>query len=393
MAHDVFISHSSQDKTIADAICATLERSNIRCWIAPRDVMYGEEWAPAIIKAIKQSRIFVLIFSSNSNNGEQVKREVKNAADMGIPIIPFRIKNEPLSDHMQYYISTAHWLDALTPPLEDHLEELTKAVSRLLSIPTNIKVPPIKQPPKRSLRGLRSLLAIGTTIAVIGIAIIFLIFIGQGKWWGKKDSLSEYISQTKIPALKGENLPQSASPIIVEKYSTQQANIIKSHIADAEKGMLPFEPQGIWQAYQHMQQALGTEGLEVSDQILAAKVHRVMAGVYFAVYTISTPTVPNTSIPSPSISKAQEEVYRLSRNNPWGKAAKHLEDSLRLDPKQADSPKLKKTAELLGSAENLSADQYGEIMRLLVPASRDSEAMKLLTLMMKERAKQKSAGK
>lgn len=34
MAHNVFISYSSKDKTIADAVCAGLEMEKIRCWIA-----------------------------------------------------------------------------------------------------------------------------------------------------------------------------------------------------------------------------------------------------------------------------------------------------------------------------------------------------------------------
>ena len=38
MNHNVFISHSSHDKEIANAICHYLEDGGIRCWIAPRDI-------------------------------------------------------------------------------------------------------------------------------------------------------------------------------------------------------------------------------------------------------------------------------------------------------------------------------------------------------------------
>ena len=41
---DVFLSHSTQNKTVADAVCATLERRGIRCWVAPRDIPGGENW-------------------------------------------------------------------------------------------------------------------------------------------------------------------------------------------------------------------------------------------------------------------------------------------------------------------------------------------------------------
>jgi TIR domain len=70
--HDVLISYSHADKTIADAVYATLEKRGIRCWIAPRDISPGAEWASAIAEAIPASRIFVLIHSKSSNEARQV---------------------------------------------------------------------------------------------------------------------------------------------------------------------------------------------------------------------------------------------------------------------------------------------------------------------------------
>jgi hypothetical protein len=34
--HSVFLSHSSQDAAVAQAVCAYLEREGIKCWLAPR---------------------------------------------------------------------------------------------------------------------------------------------------------------------------------------------------------------------------------------------------------------------------------------------------------------------------------------------------------------------
>ena len=133
MAHDVFISYSERDKTVADAMCATLEGRKIRCWIAPRDVGPGT-WAGALIDAIRESRVFVLIFSDGSNRSPQVLREVAEAVSSGIPIIPFRIEDVQLSKDMQYYIKTIHWLDAFTPPLERHLKKLVGWIEALLAV-------------------------------------------------------------------------------------------------------------------------------------------------------------------------------------------------------------------------------------------------------------------
>jgi len=103
MAHDVFISYSSKDKPIADAVCATLEGSKIRCWIAPRDVLPGVPYGEALINALNQSRLLVLVFSADANNSPQVMREVERAVNKNIPIIPFRIENVLPSKSMEFF--------------------------------------------------------------------------------------------------------------------------------------------------------------------------------------------------------------------------------------------------------------------------------------------------
>jgi hypothetical protein len=133
MAHDVFISYSSKDKAVADAMCASLEARKIRCWIAPRDVLPGEVYAEALIESLNQSRLMVLVFSANSNESPQVIREVERAVNKGIPIIPFRIEDVIPSKSMEYFVSSSHWLDAMTPPLEKHLQRLGETVELFLN--------------------------------------------------------------------------------------------------------------------------------------------------------------------------------------------------------------------------------------------------------------------
>src|ERR1700704_6579641 len=132
MAHDVFISHSSNNRTVANAVCAALESIGIRCWIAPRDVLPGRSYSGEITRAIQQSRAFVLIFSEHSNNSEQVLREVQLAANSRLHIVQFRIDAVVPSDDLEYYLSGPHWLDAVTPPLENHLDQLRSSMKALL---------------------------------------------------------------------------------------------------------------------------------------------------------------------------------------------------------------------------------------------------------------------
>jgi hypothetical protein len=136
MAHDVFISYSSKDKAVADAVCATLEAKKIRCWIAPRDVLPGMPYGKALSDALHASRIMVVVLSANSNASQQVMREVESAVDGGITIVPLRIEDVQPSGSMEYFLKAIHWLDALTGPLEEHLQVLAESVQRLLETPS-----------------------------------------------------------------------------------------------------------------------------------------------------------------------------------------------------------------------------------------------------------------
>ena len=113
MAHEVFISYSANDKPVADAVCARLEQDNFRCWYAPRDVAPGADRGAAILEAVEQSKVMVLIFTDFANESGEVLREINNAVRCGVVIVPFRLTKASPSGSMRYYLSTVHWLDAL----------------------------------------------------------------------------------------------------------------------------------------------------------------------------------------------------------------------------------------------------------------------------------------
>jgi hypothetical protein len=142
MAHDVFISYSSKDKLTAEATCAVLEQNGIRCWIAPRDITPGMSWGASIIDAINQARVMVLVFSGHTNKSSRVEREIERAVNRSIPIIPMRITDISPDKSIELFISTPHWLDAFSPPLEKHLKRLAEIVRHLLASQYETKTQP-----------------------------------------------------------------------------------------------------------------------------------------------------------------------------------------------------------------------------------------------------------
>lgn len=177
MPYDAFISYCSEDKKIADAVCGTLEANKIRCWIAPRDVGAGRTWSSAIVEAIADSAVMVVIFSKHSNGSPQVMREIERAVHKGVSIIPFRVENVVPSKDLEYFISSCHWLDAMNPPLENHITELAQAILALQRRETPAATPPTAKPKPRK----RSLALWGSVALAAALTIAACLWVLTSK--------------------------------------------------------------------------------------------------------------------------------------------------------------------------------------------------------------------
>src|SRR5204862_5422053 len=96
------------------------------------DIPPGAPWGAAIVDAIQNSRVMVLIFSDNANTSGQIAREVERAADYGVTIVPIRVEDVAPAQSLQYFLSNIHWLDALSPPLERRLQEIAAKIKPML---------------------------------------------------------------------------------------------------------------------------------------------------------------------------------------------------------------------------------------------------------------------
>ncbi|MBQ3999810.1 MAG: TIR domain-containing protein [Oscillospiraceae bacterium] len=133
MAKDVFISYSHIDAETADSVCEKLEQSGIECWIAPRNIGPGDEWASAIMDALNACKIVLLIFSEASNASVQVLREIDKAVSLKKIIIPYRISDLKPTDAMDYYLSTVSFQDAFGRYAKKAPDALLKRVKRALA--------------------------------------------------------------------------------------------------------------------------------------------------------------------------------------------------------------------------------------------------------------------
>jgi hypothetical protein len=151
MAHQVFVSYSSKDAAAAEAVCAALEGRTIACWIAPRDIVPGDDYGESILDAIDTCRILLMIVSPHANQSSQIRRELERTMRTDTPIVPFRVAHGAVSKSLEYYTGPCEWLDSPSAPLEQHLRRLCDVVAAALSSQDGQAAP--NAPPRPGLRG------------------------------------------------------------------------------------------------------------------------------------------------------------------------------------------------------------------------------------------------
>lgn len=176
MAHDIFISHAADDRSVADAACAALEARGLACWLAPRDVLPGQDPADAATGAIARAKLLIAILSAASAGTAQLQRDIGRAGDHGVAVLVFRLAGvEP-----PLLPVGADMLDALTPPVAPHLDFLGDRAVRLIEMGgavagRSLTEPPRPFPPMRARRsGWLPILAAGAAgLAAIALAAMY----------------------------------------------------------------------------------------------------------------------------------------------------------------------------------------------------------------------------
>lgn len=130
MAKRVFISYQNDDRKFANQICTHLEHEGISCWIAPRDISAGQEWAREIIEAIRTCSTMLLVLSSNSKDAKQIAREVEIADRYGLMIVTFRLDNVYPPPSLEYFLTNLQWIDGFEGQFESALDKAVKVVTK-----------------------------------------------------------------------------------------------------------------------------------------------------------------------------------------------------------------------------------------------------------------------
>ncbi len=198
-ASDVFISYASKDAAIANAVVAVLESQGFKCWIAPRNVTPGSQYADGIVRAINGTKVLVLVLSESAIASPHVGKEIERASSKQHPIIALKTDATPLTPALEYFLSESQWVEVGAEGTQAALAKLSDAVRRhLTASAANATAAPLGRPPL--VRGPPKRRIPWIAAVVAGAAALALAYFVVDKFWLSKQAASERTAAALTPA-------------------------------------------------------------------------------------------------------------------------------------------------------------------------------------------------
>ena len=93
---EIFLSHSSENKDVADAVAGTLRNHGIPVWFSPTNIMTAQKWQDEIGRALRRCDWFLVLLSKAAIKSKWVKMELSyalNHSQYDDHIMPVKIEN------------------------------------------------------------------------------------------------------------------------------------------------------------------------------------------------------------------------------------------------------------------------------------------------------------
>ena len=109
--YDIYICYSRNDNEIATDICHFLDQQGLSYWIDRRDIESGEAFAQSIMKAIKDSKLFLYILSKSSSQSRSCINELSIAQRYSKQLFPLLIdySGHEISEELTFLIGDISW--------------------------------------------------------------------------------------------------------------------------------------------------------------------------------------------------------------------------------------------------------------------------------------------
>src|SRR5207302_3266538 len=127
----VFLSYSSTDRAQVLIIADALEAAGVRVWIDRRGIPAGASWDAAIVRAIRDCTVFLVLCTETALHSPNVQQEIRLALEERRPVVPLLAERITFPDEVRYALAGLQWVELLDRPIDEWLTQLLAALARL----------------------------------------------------------------------------------------------------------------------------------------------------------------------------------------------------------------------------------------------------------------------
>ena len=174
----VFVSYSRRDARFVERLDTALSGRGHDVWTDREDIGGVEDirWRRAIVKAIRDSDVVVLVLSPDSTGSPNVERELTVAAANKKRVVPLMHRQCELPEELEYELAGIQYVDFTTSTFDDGIRRLAIHLGPAVTVPIEDKDHEIR-PRRRDVRHVRpGVLIAGAGVLLVAIgALVFVL--------------------------------------------------------------------------------------------------------------------------------------------------------------------------------------------------------------------------
>ena len=129
MNPNIYLCYSNKDYDIAVDVCKDLEQYSIEVWNDSRDDT-AKYYTLDIACATDYVELIVLLFSSNANESDYVKKDIQLAFTHQIPVIVLNLDGSSYQSELQFFLGVSHQI-IVYDGIHNAIELLAEDISRI----------------------------------------------------------------------------------------------------------------------------------------------------------------------------------------------------------------------------------------------------------------------
>ena len=201
---EVFISYSSQDFEEVHGIVERLRGVGVSVWMDEGGIEAATLWSEAIVEAINDCKVLIMMVSGHSTDSPNVVKEVMLASESGKVILPVYLEEAEIPSRLKYQLTGIQHLEAFALSESGLIEELRRGLAingvTVPGIETTDTLTPTKTPSHRRKKNINSTRLLPLVAGCVIGMLIGWFAVGSGsRFTETKPSLMTINASVSLP--------------------------------------------------------------------------------------------------------------------------------------------------------------------------------------------------